>query len=575
MSKDNKVLISLLVFYLVLFLPFIGSVNLFDWDEVNFAEAAREMVVSGDWFNVTINFDPFWEKPPLFLWLQALSIKMFGVSSFSARLPNVIIGLITIIILFKSVFNRYDIKAAALSVLLYLGSFTPQLYFKTGIIDPLFNLLMFSSVIWLLKSIETKQTRMFFYAGLALGLAILTKGPVAILLVGLTGLVYQIMHGTFYSVSSLLKLILGLLIFPAIYFGYGVYKQGWWHVQEFLAYQVDLFQNPVASHGQPFYYHILVLVLACFPMVALVAPALFIRVNSRHDISYIRWLKVMFWVVLIVFSLVTTKIVHYSSMCYLPLAVVGGVYISTLENIGKLQKWLIGLVSIVWLAILLGIGLLAFPSLNLPNYLSGLVQEEFIRSQLMDISGFPILPLLLAAFILVLGVYTIFRYSQHNIYSILLAYTLLYSMVLLSVSKPIEETIQGKWVNHLTSYKTKPMAHFALGFKSYAVFYYTQQERFADYESAKAKVLDKMGKDSYYDVNSKDRKMYEALLRDYVVRETDIPLSISLKSNRVDDMKHYPMLKQVFNANGYVVYERRPYVKSKLPLIHSPSKSAL
>lgn len=49
---------------LLLFIPFLGHVHLFDWDEINFAECAREMVVSKNYSTVTIDFLPFWEKPP-------------------------------------------------------------------------------------------------------------------------------------------------------------------------------------------------------------------------------------------------------------------------------------------------------------------------------------------------------------------------------------------------------------------------------------------------------------------------------------------------------------------------------
>lgn len=50
----------------VAFLPFLGGVHLFDWDEINFAEIAREMYLSGDWLKMQINYTVFTEKPPLF-----------------------------------------------------------------------------------------------------------------------------------------------------------------------------------------------------------------------------------------------------------------------------------------------------------------------------------------------------------------------------------------------------------------------------------------------------------------------------------------------------------------------------
>src|SRR3954468_10540633 len=84
----------------LLFVPFLGAVHLFDWDEINFAECAREMIVTGDYSHVQLNFQPFWEKPPLFIWLQVLSMKIFGVNEFAARFPDAICGILTLNIIY-------------------------------------------------------------------------------------------------------------------------------------------------------------------------------------------------------------------------------------------------------------------------------------------------------------------------------------------------------------------------------------------------------------------------------------------------------------------------------------------
>ena len=81
-------------------LPFMGSVHLFDTDETNYAETAREMIVSGDYLTVQIDFEPFPEKPPLFFWLQVLSMKVFGINEFAARFPNVICGILSLFMLY-------------------------------------------------------------------------------------------------------------------------------------------------------------------------------------------------------------------------------------------------------------------------------------------------------------------------------------------------------------------------------------------------------------------------------------------------------------------------------------------
>ncbi|PIO47146.1 MAG: hypothetical protein CMR00_11925 [[Chlorobium] sp. 445] len=128
------------------FVPFLGAVHLFDWDEINFAESAREMLVTGNYARVQINFEPFWEKPPLFIWLQALSMHVFGVSEFAARLPNALCGIITLLLLFRIGTQLYDERFGLFWSLSYFGSFLPHFYFKTAIIDPVFNLFIFLGV---------------------------------------------------------------------------------------------------------------------------------------------------------------------------------------------------------------------------------------------------------------------------------------------------------------------------------------------------------------------------------------------------------------------------------------------
>ena len=74
----------------VLIFSTIGDFNLFDWDEINFAESSREMLLSNNFSQVMINFEPFHEKPPLFFWIQTISFKIFGITSF-ARILDLLV----------------------------------------------------------------------------------------------------------------------------------------------------------------------------------------------------------------------------------------------------------------------------------------------------------------------------------------------------------------------------------------------------------------------------------------------------------------------------------------------------
>ena len=99
--KSSRTIIIIIITGFVILLPFVGRVPLFDWDEINFAEAAREMIVRHNYLQITINYTPFYEKPPLYLWLQASSMLIFGINEFAARFPNVLFGISSLIILYS------------------------------------------------------------------------------------------------------------------------------------------------------------------------------------------------------------------------------------------------------------------------------------------------------------------------------------------------------------------------------------------------------------------------------------------------------------------------------------------
>ena len=114
---------------LILFLPFLGTVHLFDWDEINFAECAREMISTSNYSTVTIDYLPFWEKPPLFIWMQVVSMKIFGIGEFAARFPNLLAAIATAFFLYLAGRKIKNETFAYWWLAFYLGSFLPNIYF--------------------------------------------------------------------------------------------------------------------------------------------------------------------------------------------------------------------------------------------------------------------------------------------------------------------------------------------------------------------------------------------------------------------------------------------------------------
>ncbi len=341
------------------FLPFLGGVHLFDWDEINFAECSREMLLTGDYLRPQINFMPFWEKPPLFMWLQSVSMHLFGVNEFAARFPNAICGISTLLIVYHIGKKLYDKTFGWLWVMAYGGSVLPHLYFRSGIIDPFFNLFIFLSLVFLMDSEKntTPQYKSLIIGGVFSGLAILTKGPVGLLLVGLTWF-FKFLIDKQLNIKNWINIIIFsfiALLVTSLWFGIETLKNGTWFVKTFVEYNIRLAQTEDAGHGGFVGYHFVVLLFGCFPASVFALRSLYLRQSfPTENTDFTRWMKTLFWVVLIVFSLVQSKIVHYSSMCYLPLTFLSALTLKALIAEGKIPNY----IKIIVLSIGIFIGLL-------------------------------------------------------------------------------------------------------------------------------------------------------------------------------------------------------------------------
>ncbi len=330
-SFRTSILLALLgaIFYI----PFLGGVHLFDWDEINFAEISREMLITKEYFRVYVNFLPFWEKPPLFFWMQGLGMRAFGVGEFAARLPNAMCGIATLVLVYQIGRRLYHHRFGLTWAFTYFGTILPFLYFKSGIIDPWFNFFIFSGLYYFILfywkkdgfelTLPHKRWQYLFLGGFWIGMGILAKGQVAYLIAVLTMGVYWV-HQRFrmyVSVPQFLFFTVSASIVTLTWYGLETWKNGTWFIEEFNKYQYRLFSTPDAGHKGFPGYHFAVLLIGCFP-ASIFALRAFWKLPAesfRYRDDFRRWMKYLFWVVLILFTIVKSKIVHYSSMCYFPL----------------------------------------------------------------------------------------------------------------------------------------------------------------------------------------------------------------------------------------------------------------
>ncbi len=78
----------------------LGRYPLADFDEATYGQIASETLTHGDWFAFQWHGAAWFEKPPLYLWLVMVSIKIMGTSEFSVRFPSALFAVVAVLFLY-------------------------------------------------------------------------------------------------------------------------------------------------------------------------------------------------------------------------------------------------------------------------------------------------------------------------------------------------------------------------------------------------------------------------------------------------------------------------------------------
>ena len=152
-----------------------SAAPLVDWDEATYAEVAHEAVVNHSYVDFTWNGRSYAKKPPLLFWAIAGSFKVLGESEFAARLPSVVAGLATLLLIYLTAAGVAGRLAGTLAALAPL-----QFYFfiaRGGRDCATDAPLLFFLTLALYAILRAREDRRFCaLAGVASGLAILSKG---------------------------------------------------------------------------------------------------------------------------------------------------------------------------------------------------------------------------------------------------------------------------------------------------------------------------------------------------------------------------------------------------------------
>ncbi|NEW85284.1 MAG: hypothetical protein GZ094_23380, partial [Mariniphaga sp.] len=381
--------------------------------------------------------------------------------------------------------------------LAYGASVLPFLYFKSGIIDPWFNLFIFASLYYAFRHFNQRESNqkgflnVFISAGI-LGLAVLTKGPVAILLFGITILIFILIQRKIKTLKWIDVLIFTLVLITTgvSYHIYQIFLGNWQLIYDFFIYQLRLMKTEDAGHGGSILYHPLVLFIGVFPTSILALNAFFKK--GTVNIDYKRLMVILFLVVLVIFSLVQTKIVHYSSLCYFPLSYLAAVSVYDIcykgGSLNTLTKVLLLLVGFVY-AIIPGLLQLITTTIS-PEVLKKFINDDFALACInisVNWSGLEFILGLAFGVILIVSVF--YLYGIKQILTIYCSTALFIFMFMFVLVPKIEKYSQGAAIEFISAFKGKPVWVSTLGYYSYAPYFYADKQKRATKENDETEFL--------------------------------------------------------------------------------------
>lgn len=162
----------------------LGYKSLLDPDEAHYAELTREMLHAGNWLVPLLDGKPFIDKPVLFHWLQGASVLLLGESEFAARLPSAVAAIALFAITRWTGTALFDEEVGTWGAIMFATIPATFALASTALFDMVFATFLFGAIGCLLVGAHRQSRRLECGGYVLLTLAVMTKGPVALVLTG-------------------------------------------------------------------------------------------------------------------------------------------------------------------------------------------------------------------------------------------------------------------------------------------------------------------------------------------------------------------------------------------------------
>ena len=345
MIKSKYLLILLFLCLLVYGISSLRRLN--DADETRYTEIPREMMEAGNYTVPTLNYVPYFEKPVFTYWLTAASFKLFGITPLSSRLWVILFSLIGVIITYYfSLSIKRSPETALLSAMILATSLGYGVLSTILITDMIFSVFLWIAIFafWnVYKNGNAGKWKIIFWSALAL--ALLTKGPLSLIIVFGSLCLFSLFNKKIDWVRKL-DIKMGVVLFLIIVLPWHIvvflknpgFLEFFYIQQNFLAF----FDGNV-HHTQNRFYYWVCLFFGLYPWFVIFCGAVYSAIQklfSKQEI--IREENRLFWAtgifVFAFFSIASSKLAAYILPAFPPMAILMSHYIEENKN-SKLLRY--------------------------------------------------------------------------------------------------------------------------------------------------------------------------------------------------------------------------------------------
>jgi 4-amino-4-deoxy-L-arabinose transferase-like glycosyltransferase len=369
-------------------IPGLGNGTLWDNSETAYGEVAREILLTHDWIVMHLNGVPWFVQPPLYFWIAAICIKLFGLGSFALRLPaalaTIAMGGMTAYAVARQAGTRAGIYAGAVLSTCLMQAVVGRL----AIMDALLDFAVAVTIFWWFRGIQTGRDRYFVYGAAAAALGFLTKGPVAPVI----ALLVIVPYGVWQSRLGEARLpswrgwIGAVAVFFAIaapWFAALASRSGARAILELIGhYTVGRYTGTIENQNGPVWYYLPVIVLGFFPWIAFFPSAIAAAIarlrtapgteNARASQQMLRLALVWTIAPLVFFSFANTKLPNYIALELPALATLVALYLDGAVERVRSRSALVSTAAVPLFILLLAVAIVWF---SRDNRLTGAFEQ--------------------------------------------------------------------------------------------------------------------------------------------------------------------------------------------------------